>query len=337
MKNLFLSIFVVCLVLCSLPALADQLRMKNGDVLTGTLEKMEAGSLVFKTEYAGTLTIKYAQVDSVKTEKDVDVYLSNGKSFTGKVNFEGNGTSCVVGNGHEEKVECASIVGLNRDPNRVKYKAGVNAGYNQSEGNSPTEALHVDGKVVVDFGSNRVLANGEVNNKYEKSSLTKENWLAYGEYDRFFTEKFYWQLNNLNSHDKFKDLELRNSVSTGPGYQFFKSKDLNLFASAGPAYVWEQHNDEADRTYAAGQWNLNFDWWAWPGWVQVFHRQIGLLDMEDTGRLVFKTWQGVRVPIIDSLYTTLEYDLSYDSTSPPGKKDVDQEWIFSLGYELGNY
>ena len=123
MKKCFILAVAAALVLLSLPALADQIRMKNGDILTGTLEKMEGGSLVFKTAYAGKLTIKYSEVDSLKTEKEVEVYLSDGKSVKGKVNFEDNGTTCVVADGQKEDVACSNIVGLNRDPNRIKYKA----------------------------------------------------------------------------------------------------------------------------------------------------------------------------------------------------------------------
>ena len=46
---IFLSL---CLLLSNL-ACADQLRLKNGDILTGEVVRKETDKLLFKTDYAG--------------------------------------------------------------------------------------------------------------------------------------------------------------------------------------------------------------------------------------------------------------------------------------------
>jgi hypothetical protein len=45
-------IFAVCS-----PLFADQIVLKNGDRLTGTIEKSDDKSLVMKTEFAGEVTV----------------------------------------------------------------------------------------------------------------------------------------------------------------------------------------------------------------------------------------------------------------------------------------
>jgi len=40
----------------TIPALADQVILKNGDKLTGTIAKSDGKTLVLKTDYAGDLT-----------------------------------------------------------------------------------------------------------------------------------------------------------------------------------------------------------------------------------------------------------------------------------------
>jgi putative salt-induced outer membrane protein YdiY len=63
----------------------------------------------------------------------------------------------------------------------------------------------------------------------------------------------------LFEHDQFADLDLRSTVGTGPGYQFFESEALNLSVSAGPAWVDEDFDEAEDEDYAAGQWLFSYD------------------------------------------------------------------------------
>ena len=47
-----------------LTAQADTLRLKNGDLLTGTTTKQEGGKVYFKSDYLGDLVIKDSDVAS---------------------------------------------------------------------------------------------------------------------------------------------------------------------------------------------------------------------------------------------------------------------------------
>ena len=53
-----------CLLCCGL-ALADEVRLKNGDRLTGAIVKADSKTLTLKTDYAGTITIAAAAIAHV--------------------------------------------------------------------------------------------------------------------------------------------------------------------------------------------------------------------------------------------------------------------------------
>jgi hypothetical protein len=57
----------VFLAFGGLTAQADTLRLKNGDLLTGTTTKKEGGKVYFKSDFLGDLVIKESDVDSSKT------------------------------------------------------------------------------------------------------------------------------------------------------------------------------------------------------------------------------------------------------------------------------
>src|ERR1700739_285751 len=68
--------------LCS-PLLADQVVLKNGDRLTGTIEKSDDKSLLIKTEFAGEVTGKWPAVQEIKSEHPPHAVLTDDKTVLG--------------------------------------------------------------------------------------------------------------------------------------------------------------------------------------------------------------------------------------------------------------
>src|SRR6478735_8657163 len=63
---------------CATPLLADELFFKNGDHLTGEVVRLEGGTMVFKTRHVGEIKANLSDLESVKTDKPVDVRLTDG-------------------------------------------------------------------------------------------------------------------------------------------------------------------------------------------------------------------------------------------------------------------
>ena len=53
-------------------ARADEVVMKDGSRLVGTVVSMKSNNLVFETSFAGNITIKWDQVARLSTEKPVE-------------------------------------------------------------------------------------------------------------------------------------------------------------------------------------------------------------------------------------------------------------------------
>ena len=79
-KSLFLLMAIVLLG----PALfADQVSLKNGDRLTGTIVKSDAKTLVLKTEAAGEVTFQWAAIDTITSSQSLHVGLAGGQMVVG--------------------------------------------------------------------------------------------------------------------------------------------------------------------------------------------------------------------------------------------------------------
>src|SRR5689334_19473217 len=79
-KIISLTIF---LFLLSMPAMADQITLKNGDRLTGKIVKSDGSKLVVKTELIGEVSVDLAAVNSITTDQPLYVTLADGRTVSG--------------------------------------------------------------------------------------------------------------------------------------------------------------------------------------------------------------------------------------------------------------
>jgi len=84
------SLIVVSL-LCSCASLmwSDQVTLKNGDRLSGSISKSDGKTLVIKTDYAGEVTVKFDAIQDISTTSDLHVEMG-GKTAVGAVSTSGD-------------------------------------------------------------------------------------------------------------------------------------------------------------------------------------------------------------------------------------------------------
>ena len=64
---------------------ADQITLKNGDRLTGTVVKSDGKTLVLHTDAAGDVTLQFGAIQEIKTEQELHVGLKGGTTAIGPV------------------------------------------------------------------------------------------------------------------------------------------------------------------------------------------------------------------------------------------------------------
>jgi putative salt-induced outer membrane protein YdiY len=166
---------------------------------------------------------------------------------------------------------------------------------------------------------------------------TVENWLAFGKYDYFLTQKWFLYVKTLFEHDEFADLDLRSTLGGGVGHQFFESDTVNLSVGAGPSWVNEDFIEDEDDDYSAGQWFIDYDQFFFNKFVQLFHRQIGFVKIAETDKWLVKTRQGLRFPIYKGFTTTLQYNYDYNNEpSADAEEKWDSKLMFLLGWQFEN-
>lgn len=317
---------------------AGEIRLENGDRLTGEIVKMDAEVIVIKTVYAGKLSVKRDQVVCVKTTKEHTFLLESKKVVTGRAECSSGGLLEIVNDQTKtsETLALADLKAINPPPG-VRWKGNVVAGGSMASGN--TDSRGANGSAMLQFRADRHRGTVRAKGNYNETSdvIDVQNASGSLKYDYFLSKKLFTYGQVLIEHDKFQDLDLRYTLGPGLGYQFIESSDISLFAEAGISYVNEKRAVSENQDYASGRWSMGFDWQIIPDRLKFFHLHEGYVRMEAPDDFFFRSQQGFRLPLVQSFYTTLEFDYDYNNRPAPGTKNSDRRYIFGLTYEFENH
>jgi len=316
---------------------ADEVRIKNGDRITGTIVTMENKQLTVKTSYAGEVLIQWEQVDSIETDLPVHVVLgdktsAHGVLMTTKTGELGLATPHVL---EPLRFPVAQVEAVNPSTEPpVKLAGRVNAGTDVRKGNTDIETYHIEGELSARTEKNRGTVSAEANREVESQKKTAENWLLYTSYDHFLTRGWFFYTNANFEQDDFKDLNLRTTLGAGSGYQFFESEAVNLSVKGGLAYVNEDYSvdDDQDNYYKAGLWGVKYDQYFFEKLFQCFHHHEGTVSLENTQDIMIRTRTGLRIPLRKGFNTTVQYNWDWDNSPAPDNDRVDERYLVTLGY-----
>lgn len=329
-----LSILVVIAFLGT--AFGDEIRLKNGDRLSGKIVSMEKDLLILSTSYAGKVSVKWDEVALFSTDEPVTVDLGSDTRVRGMAKGAEEGKIAVnlEGGAGVLTFNPSQVKALNPSPPPPALTLGghINVGVNVADGNSETTNIYADAEMVARTEKNRFTMGGRHSQTKEDQGTTSENTKVYGKYDYFLTDKWYLLATATGIKDRFKDLNLRTMAGLGMGYQFLDTKLTKLSLEAGLSYVNDDYKEAEDENYAAGRWAANFSHFLVEDRIQFFHSHEGFVSLEDAKDVLISSQTGFRLPILDRVSATAQLNYDWDNSPSEGKKRADTLYIFTLGY-----
>ncbi|MBW2407696.1 MAG: DUF481 domain-containing protein [Deltaproteobacteria bacterium] len=340
-NNLVLWLILIPMVfLIPEKSIADEVRLKNGDKLTGQIVSMQEDKLILETTYAGKITISWQEVAGIRTDGSVKIILKDETTLEGTTEAVEDGKMKLDTDKFETPptFSLADVKAINPTPVKtVKITARANASITTERGNTDTDNYYFDGEFVARTKQNRYKIGGELTNEKSNGVTTSKNWLAFGNYSHFLNKKWFLYADTLFEHDEFKDLDLRSTLGAGAGYQFYETPLLNLSISAGLAMVNENYDISEDKDYSSGQWTIGYDQYLFDKFVQLFHVNTGYVSLEDANDWFLKTRTGLRFPLYKGFTATLQYNFDWNNQpSEAAETEEDTKFIFLLGYEFKN-
>ncbi len=250
---------VVVLCLFALGARADQVTLKNGDRLTGTIVKSDAKTLLIKTELAGDVNVLWDAVTAIVSSQPLHLALKDGQTVVGtvttadgKLDVATKETGPVatskdavvaVRNDDEEKAYDAEVDRL-RHPRLTDFWGGIlDTGLSVTRGNSATVAFNLAAKAArtterdkISVYATSVYASDNTTPPSRTTAHAIRGGIR-GDFnvsDRVFVFGF-----TDFEYDEFQDLDLRNVLGGGLGHHVVKTKTATFDVFGGGDFEQE--------------------------------------------------------------------------------------------------
>ena len=250
--------FVALIVFLGLAAaaFADQITLKNGDHLTGTVVKSDGKILVLHTEFAGDVTVQFAAITQITTDKPLHVALKNGQTVVGPITTSDGKLEVANQSGAPVEAPKEDVVAIRNDADQLAFekalhpgllegwKGAANVGFSLTRGNSQTENL------ALAFNAARATKNDKLslytNAVYGTNQLATPSTTANTEaggvrYDRNVNPRMFGFVAADFSSNALQDLNLRSVGSVGLGYHAVKNDKTTLDFLAGGNFTDENY------------------------------------------------------------------------------------------------
>jgi putative salt-induced outer membrane protein YdiY len=317
-------------------ASADEVFLKNGNRLSGTIVSMSEGKLVLETDFAGQLTIGWNHVDQLATDAPLTLVLADGSIIRGTPTSgetPGRIKLAAASPADPAPVELARVTAINPpDEQPIKLNGRINVGFNKASGNTDLKNTHIDAELLARTVSHRVTLGGAYNRASEDNRKTEDNAMGHLKHDYFLTQAFYWYLNGLAERDRFKNLSLRTTIGPGVGYQFFEGELMNLSVETGPSYVYTNYDGAGRDESLSGRWGVTFDRFFFEKLFQYYFSSEGYVSASDTSDVFMFTRSGLRFPIRGGLSLNAGFEWDWDNTPAEDADKSDYRYILSVGY-----
>jgi putative salt-induced outer membrane protein YdiY len=237
------SLLITLLFLTS-QATADQIVLKNGDRLTGTIVKSDGKTIVFKSDLVGEVTVSLDNVESVTADKPLYVTMADGRTLSGLVTTKNSEFEIKPNNGAPVVIDRSAIAVVRSEAEQRVYEStlnpglfeqwsgGADVGFALTRGNSTTTnfalGMAISRETLRDKTS---LYAASVYNRESTSGIsrTTANTFRFGaRYDRNLNRDWFGYGFTDLEHNGLQDLNLRWVLGGGIGYHAINNERTKL-------------------------------------------------------------------------------------------------------------
>jgi putative salt-induced outer membrane protein len=237
---------------------ADQITLKNGDHLSGTIVKSDGKTLVLHTEFAGDVTVQFSAITQISTEKELHVTTSDKKTLVGPVTTSDGKIEVATKTGGTVEVPPGNVVLIRNDAEQAAYdkllhpgllhgwNGGVNVGFSLARGNSQTSNLALAINAVhPTLNDKTTIYLSSIDTKNELATpTTVANLVTAGiRYDHNLNPRLFAFVGADFMSNALQNLDLRGVYGAGLGFHTIKSDSTVLDFLAGLNYTHETYSN----------------------------------------------------------------------------------------------
>jgi putative salt-induced outer membrane protein YdiY len=261
-------LLILALTLICRATMADEVTLKNGDRLTGSISTLDDKKLVIKTAYAGEVAIARDAIAKIESDQPLFFELSDGQTLVGTVTTVGEKLEVQTRDAGKVAVTYPTIRTIRSQAEQTRYTAEieryrdpglldlwngyVDLGLSLTRGNADTTSFTLGANAVRATKRDRTsvyFTSLYAANKTSGISVTTANAVRGGlRYELNLSERsFVFGFGDAES-DEFQKLDLRMVLGGGFGYYVKKTERSQFQLFGGGSLNKEYFTDNTKRT-----------------------------------------------------------------------------------------
>ncbi|MHC4166492.1 MAG: DUF481 domain-containing protein [Planctomycetota bacterium] len=336
-------IVLACLAIFAQTGVGDEVLFKNGDRLTGKIDHLVDGKLVFKSSVAGDVTVNLSDIQTFSSDDAIEVNLKDSTSFKQKVLSASPGRFGIVGTEAMKAQEfaVADIVSINPPIKpRPKWTGRIAALLTSTHGNTKTDNISASVSISKRTEKDRTQLSADYAKGEQKSSTTGDDetiedwWRAKGKYDYFFNKKKYAYVDGRYEKDAVAELDRRVIVGGGGGYQWVESENMNFSTELGLASLYEKFDNQTEsNSELSTQLGYNFGKTLAKN-TKLTHDLTYYPSIDKFSDYFLTSTAGIRTDFSSSFFATFKTIFNYDETPAIGSHKTDVKYFLGVGYSF---
>ncbi len=318
-----LCLLGLCLPGFSMTVQADQVIMKNGDIITGEVTRIADDKVWVKPSYADEFGVAAAEVEKLDAGLLFEVELAEHEKVKGQFQVSPDGQQLLVVDGVTQSVDLAAVTQAVKPApyySRTSH-AEISATFNS--GNTDSQNTLVYGDTRIKLGDHRHYADISFRRDETDGVKTKEQDLFNYNYNWLFNRPWFMGGSFTYERDPIKDLDHRYTAGLLIGRDIFDDADRFLSINFGAGYSDQEQAGITD-SGAVGLWKLFYTQDLVDGKISLYHDHNITYQFYAENDLIFKSNTGLRYDILKDIYltTSLRYDYETEPAAGASKDDL---------------
>ena len=331
---------VLCTLVFSVTSLADEVYFKNGDHLSGQIVRLTDGKLVLKSSVVGEVTVNLADVKTFSSEGPLEIHLKDGTVLHQPiVPAEPNEFAVKPGQPLEaQSFPLANVASINPPPAvKPKWTGSVSGAVSATTGNTETSSIAGSFSLARRTEQDRTTLQGDIARTSQtdpdsgERRTTEDWWRLLGQYDYFFSKKFFVFGNGRYEKDGIARLDRRVVVGGGGGYQWIENETTALSTNLGLASLFEKYEDEPEsNNLLSMQAGYAFSQSLWKN-TKFLNDLTWYPSFDDFSDFFLTTTAEVRTTLTKSMFANFKVIFNYDATPAADREKTDVKYLLGVG------
>lgn len=322
--------FVLGALAVSAPVSADQIKMSNGDIITGNISKIEDSEVFIEPSYADEFTVDLAEVVSIEADQTFEIELEDGSKVDASFAHGADGMQTLVIDEESRDIPMTELTLATEPEAWYDRDSKVEANMTWNGGNTDSRNNLIYADTSLKLGDHRHFADLTFRRDKTDDVYTKKQDLLNYSYNWLFNEPWYMGATASWERDPIKELDHRYTLGMIVGRDIFNDANRFLTFNLGFGYSEEQYVSEAE-SGAIGLWELRYTQDFMDGDFAFFHNHNIAQQFFGEDNLIFKSNTGFNFDIINDVYANISLRYDYETDPPDGAENEDTTFVVGIG------